>query len=142
MWIGGSHRNALRRAVRIGHGFFGAGNRTTEVFAQQVQIIRRRLAERGRDSASFPIAKRVYIAVEDDAGVAQRRIATALEHLYGTTGLEAVAVAGRPDTCIQGVSEVSEAGAGRILLNPLYDDAEQMERLAAEVVPALMEAPP
>ena len=142
VWIGGSHQNALRRAVRIGHGFFGAGSRTTEVFAEQVQSIRAELARRVRDPASFPIAKRVYIAIEDDAGLAHRRIAAALEHLYGTTGLESVAVAGPPDACIQGVAEVIEAGAGRILLNPLYDDAEQMERLAAEVVPALTGSAP
>jgi hypothetical protein len=36
---------------------------------------------------------------------------------------------------VRGVTEVADAGAGLILLNPLFDDAEQMERLAAEVVP-------
>ncbi len=46
-------------------------------------------------------------------------------------------MAGPPGACIEGVAAVMAAGAGRILLNPLYDDAEQMERLAAEVVPAL-----
>jgi hypothetical protein len=32
---------------------------------------------------------------------------------------------------------VADAGAELILLNPLFDDAEQMERLAAEVIPHL-----
>jgi hypothetical protein len=32
---------------------------------------------------------------------------------------------------------VAEAGADLILLNPLADEADQMERLAAEVVPQL-----
>jgi hypothetical protein len=32
---------------------------------------------------------------------------------------------------------VADAGAELILLNPLFDDAEQVERLAAEVVPQL-----
>jgi hypothetical protein len=38
---------------------------------------------------------------------------------------------------VRGVTEVADAGAGAglILLNPLFDDAEQMERLAVEVVP-------
>lgn len=31
--------------------------------------------------------------------------------------------------------QVAEAGADLILLNPLFDDAKQMERLATEVVP-------
>jgi hypothetical protein len=40
---------------------------------------------------------------------------------------------------VRGLREVAAAGAGMILLNPLFDDAEQMERLAAEVVPELAE---
>jgi hypothetical protein len=32
---------------------------------------------------------------------------------------------------------VADAGAELILLNPLFDDAEQMERLAADVIPHL-----
>jgi hypothetical protein len=35
------------------------------------------------------------------------------------------------------VQDVVGAGAELILLNPLFDDQEQMERLAAEVVPQL-----
>ena len=48
-----------------------------------------------------------------------------------------VAVYGPPAACAAGLREVAAAGAGMILLNPLFDDAEQMERLAAEVVPQL-----
>jgi hypothetical protein len=39
--------------------------------------------------------------------------------------------------CAQGLCDVAEAGAEVILLNPVFDEAEQMERLVAEVVPAL-----
>ncbi len=38
---------------------------------------------------------------------------------------------------MRGLRDVAAAGAELILLNPLFDDAEQMERLAAEVVPQL-----
>jgi hypothetical protein len=38
---------------------------------------------------------------------------------------------------VRGLRDVAAAGAELILLNPLFDDAEQMERLAAEVVPQL-----
>ena len=51
--------------------------------------------------------------------------------------LEAVAVYGPPDACVRGLREVAEAGAELILLNPVFDEAEQMERLVAEVVPKL-----
>ena len=77
IWIGGSHPAALRRAVRRGHGFFGAGSQTTEKFAEQVQIVREELSRQGRDPASFEIAKRVYIHVDDDQERADERPQTA-----------------------------------------------------------------
>ena len=140
IWFGASHPDALRRAVRHGNGFFGAGSSTTAQFAAQVPIVRQALAEAGRNVAGFRIAKRVYIAVDDDAQRARQRIGAALHRLYsdfGSSGLEAVAVSGPPAACAQGLRDVAEAGAALILLNPLFDEAEQMERLVAEVVPTL-----
>jgi alkanesulfonate monooxygenase SsuD/methylene tetrahydromethanopterin reductase-like flavin-dependent oxidoreductase (luciferase family) len=138
LWFGGNHPNALRRAVRHGDGFFGAGSTTTERFAEQVRTVREALAEQGRDPAGFPIAKRVYIAVDDDAERARNTIAAGLtRHYGGRTDLAPVAVAGTPQECVRGLREVADAGAELILLNPLSDDAAQLERLAAEVVPHL-----
>jgi len=48
-----------------------------------------------------------------------------------------VSVFGTPSDCAAGLRQVADGGAGMILLNPLFDDAEQMERLAAEVMPQL-----
>jgi probable F420-dependent oxidoreductase len=140
IWFGANHPAALRRAVRYGDGFFGAGSTTTARFAEQVPIVREALDEAGRDPASFGIAKRVYIAVDDDAKRARQRVADGLQRLYsyfGLSGLEGVAVSGPPDACVEGVRDVAEAGAELILFTPLFDEAEQMERLAAEVVPQL-----
>jgi hypothetical protein len=38
---------------------------------------------------------------------------------------------------VHGLREVAEAGAELILFTPFFDQAEQMERLATEVVPRL-----
>lgn len=135
VWIGGSVPAALRRAVRLGDGFFGAGSQTTAQFAEQVRVVRAELAHSGRDPATFQIAKRVYIHVDDDAARAAQRIDAALTGHYGRGGLAAVAVSGPPAACIAGLRAVADAGAELILLNPLLDDAGQMERLAAEVAP-------
>jgi probable F420-dependent oxidoreductase len=137
VWLGGNHPNALKRAVRAGDGFFGAGSQTTAAFADQVQAIKRELYEQGRDPVSFRIAKRVYVHVDDDRSVARERIAAALARHYGGIGLEDVAIAGPPATCVEDLRKVIEAGAELILLNSLIDDTEQMERLAAHVVPHL-----
>jgi alkanesulfonate monooxygenase SsuD/methylene tetrahydromethanopterin reductase-like flavin-dependent oxidoreductase (luciferase family) len=138
IWFGGSHANALARAVRFAHGFIGAGSSTTAAFAQHARIARDQLYEQRRDPGSFTLAKRVYIAVDNDADTARDRITVALERrcgYFGMTNLAAVPVAGTVDDCVAGLLEIAGAGAQMILLNPLFDELNQMHRLATEVIP-------
>ncbi|MDX6337441.1 MAG: hypothetical protein QOG05_4781 [Streptosporangiaceae bacterium] len=140
VWFGGSHPNALRRAVRLAGGFMGAGSTTTADFVEQARIVREALAEQGRDPATFRVAKRVYLGVDDDPGRARQRTGDALNDLYGYFGLkgiERVGVAGRPGDVASELAQIAAAGADLILLNPLFDEAEQMERLVAGVIPQL-----
>jgi probable F420-dependent oxidoreductase len=139
LWFGGSGRTAVERAVRLGDGFFGAGSTPTAKFADQVQIVRGALAEAGRPAADFPIAKRVYVAVDDDAGRARSQMDAALERLYGrrVADIEAAAVVGPPADCVRELRKVAEAGAGLILFTAMSGQAGQAERLAAEVIPQL-----
>jgi probable F420-dependent oxidoreductase len=138
IWFGGSAPAAVRRAVRHGNGFFGAGSQTTAQFAAQVPVVREALEQEGR--TGFRIAKRVYLAVDDDAVRARERLSATLHRMYSVFGapdLTPVTVSGPPDACIEGLQAVADAGAEMILLNPIFDEAEQMERLAAEVMPQL-----
>jgi probable F420-dependent oxidoreductase len=139
IWVGGSAPTALRRAVRLGNGFFGAGSTPTAKFADQVQIVREALNESGRPVRDFPIAKRVYVAVDEDAGRARKRMNAELERLYGfrSEGIEAAAVAGAPADCARELQKVAEAGAELILFTPMFEPAAQAERLAASVIPLL-----
>jgi len=139
LWFGAASEPALRRAVRMGDGFFGAGSSSTANFAQQVEIVRAALAEAGRAADSFPIAKRVYIAIDEDAERARTRMNAALEGIYGhrVPAIEAAAVAGTTADCIREVNQVAAAGAELILFTALFDQREQMEQLAAAVLPKL-----
>ena len=139
LWFGANAEPALRRAVRLGDGFFGAGSAPTARFAEQVQVVRATLAEFGREAADFPIAKRVYIAVDDNAARARARINTAMEQLYGrrVPDIEAAAIAGSPADCAAEVAKVATAGAELILFTTMFDQAEQAARLAGEVIPRL-----
>jgi probable F420-dependent oxidoreductase len=139
IWFGGNGPAALRRAVRLGNGFFGAGSTPTARFAAQVQAVREALAESGRPAGDFRVAKRVYIAVDDDAGRARKRINTALERLYGrrSDDIETAAIAGTPAGCARELRKVAEAGAELILFTPMFEQAEHAERLAAEIIPQL-----
>jgi hypothetical protein len=78
--------------------------------------------------------------VDDNADRARQRVATSLEQIYGPqlgARLVPVAVYGPPDVCVRGLRDVAKAGAELILFTPFADQAEQMERFAAEVVPQL-----
>jgi probable F420-dependent oxidoreductase len=139
LWFGAATEPALRRAVRRGDGFFGAGSTPTARFAEQVTVVRAALAEAGRPAESFPIAKRVYVAIDDHAERARERINAALTELYGrrVEAIEAAAVAGTAADCVRELHRVAEAGAELILCTALFDQTEQMEQLAAAVMPKL-----
>jgi probable F420-dependent oxidoreductase len=140
LWFAAANPNALRRAVALGDRFIGAGSQTTEQFRQQVAMLREALAERPAGGPGFFIAKRVYIGIDTDGKRARRELTEALNRLYGYFGIpniEALGIGGTAETCIAELRAVQAAGAEMIVLNPLYDDREQMERLAGEVVPHL-----
>jgi hypothetical protein len=102
-----------------------------------VQSLRSQQAESKQDTPNFQIAKRVYIAIDDNTTRAHERVEGGLKRIYGASGLTGIAVYGPPSACIKGLREVADAGAELIQLHLLFDDAEQMERLAAEVIPQL-----
>ncbi|OBH86175.1 LLM class flavin-dependent oxidoreductase [Mycobacterium sp. E2989] len=142
IWFGGLAPRALARAVRHGDSFLGAGSSTTEAFAGAVAVVRRELDEQQKDAEHFTIGKRVYLMVDDDAARARERVLAGLRRIYGKMpGVEDVPVSGTPDDVARGLREVIDAGAEYLLLNPVGVDVdenrEQMERLAAEVIPRL-----
>jgi probable F420-dependent oxidoreductase len=137
VWFGGNVPAGMRRAVRHGDGFMGAGAATTARFAELVKVVREELSAQGRAPDSFRIGKRVYIHVEDDAARGSRRLEDALARHYGGGSWAEHVLAGPPEECAAGIRAVADAGAELILFNPLLDDAQQLERLAAEVIPAL-----
>ena len=139
LWFGGASEPALRRAVRLGDGFFGAGSSPTGKFAGQVGIVRAALAEAGRAARDFPIAKRVYIGIDEDTERARNRMNAALESIYGqrVPAIEAAAITGTAADCVREVNQVAAAGAELILFTALFDQREQMEQLATAVLPKL-----
>lgn len=142
IWFGGHAPAALARAVRHGDAFLGAGSSTTAAFAEEVTIIRRELGNQGKDAAGFTVGKRVYLMIDDDRDRGRARVQAGLRRIYGEMkGIDAVPVWGPPGEVAAGLRAVADAGAQMILLNPvgenIAEDREQMERLAAEVIPQL-----
>jgi probable F420-dependent oxidoreductase len=138
LWVGAHHPEAFRRSIAWAKGFMGAGSATTATFAKEVALLRKLLAETGRDPASIEIGKRVYVGVDRDRDRAGRRLAEYFAGFYGRADLAAeVSVWGPVDQVVAGLREVMAAGAELLMLNPVFDEAEQLETLAADVVPRL-----
>jgi probable F420-dependent oxidoreductase len=131
IWFGAHHPNALRRAVELGDGFIGAGSASTATFAEEVRILERLLREGGRDRGRFAVGKRVYIAIDDDRARAGRRLEDWFKAFYGRPELAAdVAVWGDASACLDGLAGIVAAGARFLLLNPVFDELEHLERFA------------
>src|SRR5271154_3895951 len=66
LWFGARDALALKRAVRHGDGWMGAGSSSSADFVAQIASLRSALDDAKRDPATFAISKRVYIAVDDN----------------------------------------------------------------------------
>ena len=138
LWVGAHHPDAFRRSVAWAKGFMGAGSATTATFAKEVALLRKLFTEAGRDPDSIEIGKRVYVGVDRDRDRAGRRMAEYFGGFYGRAELAAeVSVWGSVDQVVAGLREVTAAGAELVMLNPVFDEVEQLEVLAGEVVPRL-----
>jgi probable F420-dependent oxidoreductase len=135
--FGGHAEGAMRRAARLGDGWMAAGSTSTAQSLDDIRAMHGYLAEAGRDRAKFLLSKRIYIAVDDDAARARRRLSEALSYQYGGRDQSDVGLAATPSQAVDVLGGLRDAGIGHLLLNPVYDHVEQMELLAAKVVPQL-----
>lgn len=138
LWFGARQPPALRRTVKYGDGFMGAGSSTFDDFVMQYNLLRQYLDEAGRDPASLRISKRVYLAVDADRAQAEERLREWFGSYYNRAEMaSAVSVWGSPQECVDKLSRFVEAGAQHLMLNPVFDEHAQLEVLAEEVVPHL-----
>jgi probable F420-dependent oxidoreductase len=135
LWFGARDAIGLRRAVRHGMGWMGAGSSSSADFVQQIGLLRRFLDEEKRDPAEFAVSKRVYIALDDNRNRAEHR----LQEWFGVRYKRAematrVSLWGSRQECLDKLTELVRAGARHLMLNPVFDEMEQLELLAQDVV--------
>jgi alkanesulfonate monooxygenase SsuD/methylene tetrahydromethanopterin reductase-like flavin-dependent oxidoreductase (luciferase family) len=134
IWIGGESDAALRRAIRRGGKWFGAGRTSATEFATNVRRLRAMNAEAG-SPGELAIAKRVYVAVHDDRTQAEEVVRQWFGRFYGHPEWgPPVAVHGTVEDVQAGIEEFAAAGADSLLLHPLADDLEQYQRLVTGVI--------
>ena len=136
--FGGHHENALRRAVKYADGWMGAGSSSAASFIREAARIRQFLDEAQRDPATFHIAKRVYLAVDNDKARGERRIREWFGRRYKNSELgPKVSIWGRAAECTEKIQEIVRAGAQSIVFNPMFDETEHLEICAREIMPHL-----
>jgi alkanesulfonate monooxygenase SsuD/methylene tetrahydromethanopterin reductase-like flavin-dependent oxidoreductase (luciferase family) len=138
VWFGGHHELALRRAVKHGSGWMGAGSSSSSAFIRESATIRRFLEEANVDPARFGIAKRVYLAVDNEKSRAERRLREWFAIRYKNADLGSrVSIWGSREECSEKIRELIRAGAKRIVFNPVFDEMEHLEICAKEIMPHL-----
>jgi probable F420-dependent oxidoreductase len=138
LWFGAREPSALRRAVRLGNGWMGAGSSSSADFKAQVTTIRGFLEDAKRDSATFTISKRIYIAVDANKSRAEERLRAWFGSRYRSADMATrVAVWGGVNECRDRVAEIVESGAEHLLLNSVFDHMEHLDLFAQEILPHL-----
>ena len=134
IWFGGDHPDAIRRAATIADGWMGSGSSSTAAFARNVSVLKAELEKAGRDPATFPISKRVFLSVHERADVARAELHRWFSTVYHKPeGADASGIHGTPEQLRARIEELVATGANHLVLNPVCRHAEQLEALA-EVV--------
>jgi probable F420-dependent oxidoreductase len=122
IWFGGHAEAALRRAVELGDGYIGAGSTPIQAFLEDIKQL----------PPDFPKAKRLYVALGDSLP----RLREWFGAFYHRPEMaDQVAVWGSPQQIADQIRRLKDAGVQHVLLNPVFDEEEQMERLSEEVLP-------
>jgi probable F420-dependent oxidoreductase len=138
LWFGGHHENALRRAVKYGDAWMGAGSSSSSAFVRESALIRRFLDEAKRDPATFNYGKRVYLAVDNDKARGEKRIREWFSIRYKNADLgPRVSVWGSSTECTEKIQQIVGAGAQFIVFNPMFDEMEHLDICAKEIMPNL-----
>jgi probable F420-dependent oxidoreductase len=134
IWMGVGHPDALHRTAAIADGWMGSGGSSNAAFARSVPIAREALKKAGRDPATFPISKRVFLSVHERPEVARAELDRWFTVVYrNPEGTDASGVHGTPEQVRQRLADLVDAGANHLLLNPVARHAEQLEMLASVV---------
>lgn len=136
VWFGGRSEAALRRVARLGDGWLASAVTPDEVRAG-VATIQRLAAEAGRVIEPDHYGVILPYAITDDPVEVLGRVGPALRRLRPELAVEAYALVGSADACVERIARYIAAGASKFVLRPICPPAElvtQLELLAEHVI--------
>jgi alkanesulfonate monooxygenase SsuD/methylene tetrahydromethanopterin reductase-like flavin-dependent oxidoreductase (luciferase family) len=140
IWFGGSSPVALKRAVRLGSGWLAPGASSTERYLKELEMVRSIAADAGHQPGEFKVGKRVYMAVDDTAGKAIDRLRDWFGRTYAgrdPKSVDNVAVWGTPETILEQLAPLLESRPDTVVLNPVFDELEQLDAITQSLAPAI-----
>ena len=109
----------------------GGGGSSAAALTEAVPLLHAALVDAGRDPKTFPISKRVFISVHEDADVARSEMEDWFNDVYRSpAGTDQFSVFGTPEHVHAQLDTLAATGATHLLLNPVTRFTEQVEALA------------
>lgn len=131
LWLGGASPAALRLAALVGDGWLGAGSSSIVEFRTARSRLQEEAQKIGRPAP--PTAKRQYLQVTDSMHT-DDAVPKWFAAYYGDVRVAANATIGSASRCAEAVIEVIEAGAESVILSPVVDEEQQLERIGSDVL--------
>jgi probable F420-dependent oxidoreductase len=142
--IGGYVDRVLRRVATLGDGWLTYFY-TAQGFRSAWTRIREHAAEAGRDPDSLTNVAQLPICVASSLEAADRRVRAFVAEYFDVAewsqSTPDSAIRGTPEQCAEQLAEHVAAGERHIVLVPCDYELDQVERIAAEVLPALQPGP-
>lgn len=138
IWIGGRAEPVLRRVANMGDGWLASSGISAEDFARDWSKIQDYAAVAGRDGSELEAARFTYIHVDDNPEKAIEILQERLSRYYPSYDVSRLALYGPPSWCVERARTFLDAGVRTLIFATVADDKVQMERIAQEVLPALM----
>lgn len=135
IWMGGGAPAVLKRTAAIADGWMGAGGSPLLKYPGEVAILRKELEAIGKDPATFPTSKRIYVSISEKPGEGFAEMTNFCQSVYGTGDSAAEqGICGTPEEVREQLEAlVAATGPNHLLLHPVGRFVEHVEAVA-EVV--------
>ncbi len=135
VWLSGHSPGAIDRAARRADGWIGSGFVSVAAFEGDVERLQAAVRSHGRAASEVSVAKRVYVHVPAACPPSHRGLEPWSVSVFGSAGLGAAAVvAGTAAECAAAIDAVVDAGAGHVIVDPIYHDRTHVEAVLTDVL--------
>ena len=138
IWIASWGSEAgLRRVARHGDGWLASAyHASADTFEARLAYLWTQLGRLRKDARTFPNAvATTYMHLTDDPSEAQDVLRTLVSPRQAPTELRDHSLIGPASQCIEKLRRLQAAGAQELLVWPVADELNQLERFATEVIP-------